>query len=228
MQDLAAELNLPATAFVRPLEEQFELRWFTATQELALCGHGTLASAHVLWSEGHLPTTETARFDTRAGPLAAELRDGSIELDFPAEPPEPAEPPDHLLEAFGVTPRSVARNRLDYLLELESEEAVRRVQPDLALLRVVSTRGVIVTARATTAGFDIVSRFFAPSVGIDEDSVTGSAHCCLGPYWQDRLGRADLVAYQASARGGVVRVGVRGDRVRLRGQAVTILRATLA
>jgi PhzF family phenazine biosynthesis protein len=222
MQALAGEMNLPATAFVRPAGDSFALRWFVPAAELAFCGHGTLAAAHALWESGALAPALTARFHTRAGPLAATRRDGLIELDLPAEPAQPAEPPPALIQALGVTPRFVGRNRFDYLVEVDAEATVRGLTPDLTLLRTVDTRGVIVTARADMPGFDIVSRFFAPSVGIDEDSVTGSAHCCLGPFWAPRLGVDEVRAFQASQRGGELRVRPEGDRVVLGGRAITI------
>lgn len=150
-----------------------------------------------------------------------------VELDFPAEPPEATVPPPGLLSALAVDPRYVGRNRFDYLVEVDSETTVRALAPDLRALQELEARGVIVTSRGATAGFDFVSRFFAPAVGIDEDPVTGSAHCCLAPYWRSRLDRAELTGFQASTRGGVVRTCVEDDRVRLGGQAVTVLRATL-
>ena len=237
MQSVAGEMNLAETAFlVRRSPGVYGLRWFTPLVEVDLCGHATLAGAHVLWEEGIEAGDAGLRFETRSGVLRA-VRDADwIELDFPAEPAEPAEPPRGLIEALGVTPRYVGRNRFDYLVEVDSEAAVRAVAPDLPALRRIGGRGVIVTSRAAgvpAAGrpaaerFDFVSRFFAPAVGIDEDPVTGSAHCCLGPYWQRRLGRETLTGYQASARGGVVRVRVAGDRVHLGGQAVTVFRAFL-
>jgi PhzF family phenazine biosynthesis protein len=225
MQSLARETNLPATVFARPDGDAFSLRWFSPATELAFCGHGTLAAAHALWESGNLDRSRAATFQTPAGRLGATWRDGWVELDLPAERAHPVAPPADLLHAVGVSPRACARNRFDYLLELESEAAVRAVTPNLALLRAVATRGVIVTAPSATPGYDFVSRFFAPSAGIDEDSVTGSAHCCLGPYWAGRLGRDDLTGYQASARGGIVRVHVRGERVALVGQAVMVARA---
>jgi len=210
----------PAPAAANPIG----LRWFTPKVEVALCGHATLASAHVLWESGRLGDGEPARFSTRSGLLAARRRDdGWIELDFPARDPVPAEPPEGLIEALGVQPAGVHRSgEGDYLVELFDAEAVRAVEPDFALLGSIEARGVIVTARADEAGHDVVSRFFAPAVGVPEDPVTGSAHCALGPYWARRLGRERLRAYQASARGGLVEVTVRGDRVGLAGRAVTI------
>lgn len=227
MQDVAREMNLSETAFLNPNHDGWSLRWFTPTTEVDLCGHATLASAHVLWQEGHLPATETARFHTRSGLLTAR-RDGEwIELDFPATPVTRAEAPLELPRALGVPYTYVGRSRFDLLVELESEAAVRELRPNIAALRAVPARGVIVTARADSPGIDFVSRFFGPRVGVDEDPVTGSAHCALAPFWRERLGKDELLGYQASARGGFVRVRVADDRVRLAGKAVTVLRATL-
>ncbi len=229
MQLVAREMNLSETAFlVRRGGDGFDLRWFTPAAEVELCGHATLASAHVLWEDGHLAEGEPARFHTASGLLTAERRGDWIEMDFPAEPAAEAAPPPDLLRALGARATHVGRNRFDYLVEVASEAEVRGLRPDMTLLRTVPVRGVIVTSRASTPGHDFVSRFFAPQVGVDEDPVTGSAHCCLGPYWQARIGKADLVGYQASARGGVVRVRVAGERVGLSGQAVTVLRGELA
>jgi PhzF family phenazine biosynthesis protein len=225
MQSLAGETNQPATVFAHPDGDAFSLRWFSPSTELAFCGHGTLAAAHALWESGSLDRSRAVAFQTPAGGLGATWRDGWVELDLPAERAHPVAPPEDLLRAVGVSPRACARNRFDYLLELESEDAVRAVRPHLTLLRAVATRGVIVTGPSAAPGYDFVSRFFAPSAGIGEDSVTGSAHCCLGPYWAERLGRDSLTGYQASSRGGVVRVHVRGERVALLGQAVTVARA---
>ena len=228
MQNVAREMSVSETAFLcRRPSGNFSLRWFTPVVEVDLCGHATLASAHVLWEEGHLDRTSSARFETRSGLLTAASRGAWIELDCPAEVDEPVAPPRGLVEALGVRPCYIGRNRFDYLIEVDSEATVRRLTPDVALLRRISPRGIIVTSRATSDEFDFVSRFFAPAAGIDEDPVTGSAHCCLGPFWQRRLQRDEFTAYQASARGGVVRVRVVSDRVRLLGQAVTVFRAEL-
>ncbi len=246
LQDVAREMNLAETAFLYPAAPvppggakpgfeagDWHLRWFTPAVEVELCGHATLASAHVLWQTGRLAAGETARFHTLSGLLTADQKaDGWIELDFPARPVDAVAPPDGLLEAFGLQgsnagPVFVGKSRYDYLLELPAEDAVRAAAPDFAALRKLPVRGVIVTARADAPPFDIVSRFFAPGAGVDEDPVTGSAHCTLGPYWAAKLGKNDLLAYQASARGGVLRVRVEGERVRLGGQAVTVLEGKL-
>jgi len=227
MRDVAREMNLSETAFLLPEEDGFRLRWFTPAVEVDLCGHATLASAHVLWEDAHLPPRVQARFHTRSGLLLADRRGDWIEMDFPAKPALPSPPPPGLFAALGATARMVARNQFDYLLEMESEEIVRALTPNFSALRGIEARGIVVTARASTAGFDFVSRFFAPAVGVDEDPVTGSAHCALGPYWGERLGKSEMTAYQASARGGTVRVRLAGERVILAGQAVTVMTGEL-
>lgn len=227
MQAVAREMNLSETAFLLREKQGFQLRWFTPAVEVDLCGHATLASAHTLWADGHLDGAEVARFHTRSGLLTAEQDGEWITMDFPAKPEEQSLAPADLAGALGAEPVYVGRSHFDLLVELGSEAAVRDLQPDLGRLRAIPARGVIVTSRADSAGYDFVSRFFAPRVGVDEDPVTGSAHCCLGPFWQKRMGRDSFTAYQASARGGTVRVEVRGDRVRLGGQAVTVMKATL-
>jgi PhzF family phenazine biosynthesis protein len=223
MQNVAAEMNLSETAFLLPHGDDWSLRWFTPAVEVALCGHATLASAHALWEERG---QESARFHTKSGVLTAE-RDGDwIELDFPSTPAGPAQAPEGLLESLGVRePVFVGRNEFDYLVEVSSEDAVRAMRPDAILLRAIPVRGVMVTSRGTE--YDFVSRWFGPAVGVEEDPVTGSAHCALTPYWAAKLGREAMTAYQASARGGVVRVRLDGDRVKLGGQAVTVLRGEL-
>lgn len=227
MQNVAREMNLSETAFLYPHRDGFNLRWFTPSVEVALCGHATLASAHVLWEEGHLASEQQARFYTRSGLLTADRKDDWIELDFPAVRVEAANPPPGLIEALGVEARCVAKNKFDYLVEVESEETVRNARPDHTRLRQVQTRGVMLTSRSGSPQFDFVSRFFAPGSGIDEDPVTGSAHCALGPYWEKRLQKPEFVDYQASPRGGVVLVRIEGERVKLGGQAVTVLRGEL-
>jgi PhzF family phenazine biosynthesis protein len=224
MQDVAREMNLSETAFLVPREDGFDLRWLTPSVEVDLCGHATLASAHVLWEDGHLPQGAQARFHTRSGLLLADRRGDRIEMDFPATPAAPADAPAGLFEALGGKPLAAGRTRFDFLVEYGSEAEIRSLAPDFTALRKVEARGIIVTAPAESAGFDFVSRFFAPGSGVDEDPVTGSAHCCLGPYWAARMGKQEFRAYQASARGGVVRVTLSGDRVLLGGQAVTVLR----
>lgn len=227
MQAVAAELNLPATAFVRAAGGAFAVRWFSPAAELAFCGHGTLASAHALWETGRLAPAAPARFETRSGTLAAERRDGWITLDLPAEPARAAPAPAAALEALGVKARWTGRNRLDLVVEVDDETAVRAVAPDFRALAAIDVRGTIVTARASTPGADFVSRFFAPRVGIPEDAVTGSAHCCLAPLWAERLGRSRLTGLQVGSRGGVVRTEVLDARVALSGQTVTVLRGEL-
>ncbi len=229
MQNVAREMNLSETAFLVREGDAFRLRWFTPAVEVALCGHATVASAHVLFETGTLKASETARFDTKSGRLTARRRDGWIELDFPAKPETVADLPAELLHALGVAgkPAYFGVSQFDCLLELASEAEVRDLKPDMGKLAALPYRGVIVTARAATAGYDFVSRFFGPKVGVPEDPVTGSAHCVLGPYWKKRMGKDDFVAYQASARGGTVKVGVRGERVLLGGQAVTVWKGEL-
>ena len=229
MQAVAREMNLSETAFLVLGGDSFGLRWFTPAVEVALCGHATLATAHVLWEEGILAPGETARFATKSGELRAARRGDLIELDFPSKPEEPAEPPaESPARRSESSPSYLGRNGSTTSSLLDSEAAVRAVAPDFGLLRTVSVRGVIVTAPASTPGYDFVSRFFAPAVGVDEDPVTGSAHCCLGPFWAARLGKAELSAYQASARGGAMQVRVAGSRVFLGGRAVTVLRGELS
>jgi PhzF family phenazine biosynthesis protein len=228
MQAVAAEMNLSETAFLGPRDAGFELRWFTPSVEVDLCGHATLASAHILWETGRLQPQAKAEFYTKSGTLGGARKDEWIELDFPAEPPEQSDSSALVLDALGIArARYFGANRFDYLCELDSEEVVRGLRPDFLRLGELGCRGVIVTAPSSSAEFDFVSRFFAPACGINEDPVTGSAHCCLGPYWSPRLGKKDMIAFQASARGGIVKVGVRDDRVLLGGQAVTVLRAEL-
>jgi len=231
MQAVAAEMNLSETAFVVRQQEGFGLRWFTPTQEVGLCGHATLATAHILWEEGHLSRAEAARFHTRSGVLTA-TRDGDwIAMDFPTREVAAASSNPAVNRALGAEPvgtHVAARPTGNtYLLELASDEAVRALTPDFAALAATDARAAIVTARTEEGAFDFVSRFFAPAIGIDEDPVTGSAHCYLAPYWAAKLGKDDLVGLQVSARGGVVGCRWQGERVILRGQAVTVLRGEL-
>ncbi|MCX5847489.1 MAG: PhzF family phenazine biosynthesis protein [Deltaproteobacteria bacterium] len=228
MQSVAREMNLSETAFLEKREDGFNLRWFTPAVEVELCGHATLASAHALWEIGYLNPKEQARFFTKSGLLTAALTDDWIEMNFPVEPETSASAPPDLSRALGVGFTYVGKNRFDYLVEIDSEESIRRINPDFSLLATIPMRGVIVTSPSRSTEYDFVSRFFAPQVGVNEDPVTGSAHCCLGPYWGARLGKHETVGYQASSRGGIVRVRMDKDRVYLGGQAVTVLRGELS
>ncbi len=227
MQQLANEMNLSETAFLVAQADGYHLRWFTPAVEVELCGHATLASAHILWEQGFLPLDEQARFYTKSGLLSAVRLDSWIQLDFPAEPEKQTDFPETLFKALGVAAQYVGKNRFDFLLEFESSEVIRKMTPNFSLLSSISGRGFIVTSRSDSNEYDFISRFFAPAFGINEDPVTGSAHCCLGPYWAKKLGKQELVAYQASSRGGVVHVRVDDDRVYLGGQAVTVMQGTL-
>ncbi len=228
MQAFASEMNLSETAYLWREVDEYRLRWFTPAVEVDLCGHATLASAHTLWEAGYLLPGETARFQTRSGLLTASQVDVWIELDFPTTPSKPTEAPPALLDALGVKPVYVGKSRFDYLIEVASAEEVRELVPDFVALRELDVRGIMVTSRSDEEGIDFVSRFFAPGSGIDEDPVTGSAHCCLAPHWAAKLNQTDFVAYQASGRGGTLRIQLSGDRVRLAGQAVTIFRGALS
>ncbi len=227
MQQVAMEMNLSETAFLHPENDGFRLRWFTPAAEVALCGHATLASAHVLWQDGHLPTEAQARFHTKSGLLTADRIGDAIELNFPAKFETTVEPPPGLAEALGVSPVYVGKNDFDYLVEVETEDMVRSAAPNFSELVKLPVRGTILTSRSASGEFDFVSRFFAPAVGVNEDPVTGSAHCALTPYWAKKLGKTEMTGYQASKRGGVVRVRLDGDRVRLGGQVVTVMRGEL-
>jgi PhzF family phenazine biosynthesis protein len=212
MQAVAREVNASETAFVVPKGADFYLRWFTPAVEVELCGHATLASAHVLWESGKLDVSIPARFHTKSGLLACMRQDEWILMDFPSKPPVEAPAPPELEQAVGAPIVWSGKSDRDWLLELESEEAVRGLRPDLVLLRTLPVRGLIVTARARKE-HDFVSRFFAPRVGVAEDPVTGSAHCVLAPYWAPKLGKTELVGWQASRRGGEVRARISGQRV---------------
>lgn len=227
MQAVAAEMNLSETAFLLEEGDGYRLRWFTPKIEVDLCGHATLASAHVLWTEGRVPPDRTISFHTNSGLLKAVHRSDLIELDFPSDSPSPVSPPTDLLPALGVSAEYIGKGKFDFLVEVGSEEIVRSISPDFARLAEIEVRGVVVTARSSSPKYDFVSRFFAPWAGVNEDPVTGSAHCCLGAYWQTRLGKSEFMAYQASARGGIVHVRVSGDRAYLGGRAVTVLRGQL-
>jgi PhzF family phenazine biosynthesis protein len=222
MQRVANEMNLSETAFVSPREDgDFNLRWFTPQVEVDLCGHATLAAAHILWASKYFATAESLRFHTRSGVLIATKEDARIRLDFPALAPERAPLPAGLETALGAKVLWCGRSRFDVLCEVEDAEVVRQLQPDMAGLKQVEARGIIVTARGGSDDVDFVSRFFAPAVGINEDPVTGSAHCVLTPFWSNRLSKIEMAARQLSARGGELNVRLSGERVHLMGQAVT-------
>jgi PhzF family phenazine biosynthesis protein len=232
MQDVAREMNLSETAFVSPRDDGFGLRWFTPAVEVELCGHATLASAHVLYEDGVVKRDETIAFHTLSGVLTARPDDEWIELDFPARPVREAEVPDALIDAAGAVPQvttagEVGGGLIGYMLEYATEDEVRRLRPDIVKLAAIPDGYLCVSAPASMPGYDFVSRFFAPLAGIDEDPVTGSAHCMLGPWWGDKLGKGELLGFQASARGGTVRVRPRGERCLLGGRSVTVLRGEL-
>lgn len=225
MRHVASEMNLSETAFLHPEDGGYRLRWLTPAVEVDLCGHATLASAHVLWEDGHIARDAEARFHTRSGLLTCCRKGDWIEMNFPAKIAEPADAPAQLAEALGTELLFVGRNAFDYLVLVADEQTLRAINPNHHLLRRLPVRGVIVTARGKD--YDFVSRFFAPGSGVDEDPVTGSAHSALAPFWSHRLSRTEMVGYQASARGGVVKVRMMGDRVALSGQAVTVMRGDL-
>ncbi|MEX2299876.1 MAG: PhzF family phenazine biosynthesis protein [Bryobacterales bacterium] len=227
MQNVAAEMNLAETAFLVRNGGGYDLRWFTPTVEVDLCGHATLASAHILWEAGHLPAGEEARFETRSGLLVARQAGDWIEMDFPADPPAETAAPAGLAGMLGCDLAWVGKGRFDLFVETDCEQTVRGLKPDFRALAELPYRGVVVTAASSGGGYDFVSRFFGPAAGIDEDPVTGSAHCALAPFWQRRLGRDRLIGFQASSRGGEVRVQPNGERVLLSGKAVTVLRGEL-
>jgi len=229
MQSVAAEMNVAETAFPLPEGDGFRLRWFTPKVEVKLCGHATLATAHILWEQGVLAPDREARFQTLSGLLTARRRDGLVELDFPARPPLPQPPDwaDAVIGALGIKPVYVGMSAEDIIFEAADEGAVRGVEPDFATLRSLPARGVIVTSRSADRRFDFVSRFFAPAVGVDEDPVTGSSHTVLVPYWAGRLGKTEFTAFQASARGGILHLRLAGDRVKIAGKAVTVIRGEI-
>lgn len=228
---VAAELNLSETAFALRQGRRWRLRWFTPSTEVSLCGHATLATAHALWSEGHAPDHEPLCFDTLSGELLARREGDRVVLDFPARPPEPCAAVPGLAQALGAkiagSHSLPTGGHLEHLVELGDAATLRQLRPDLAAMQALGVPALTVTAPGDDPRYDFVSRFFAPGVGIDEDPVTGSAHCVLAPFWARRLGKTRLVGYQASARGGVVGCEWAGERVLLRGQAVTVLRGTL-
>ncbi len=244
MQAIAAEMNLSETAFLYPLQgssaDGYSLRWFTPATEVDLCGHATLASAHTLWHEGHLPAEKPAKFKTKSGWLtakkiakkSAKKQDSWIAMDFPAQPVEITQyVMPQLIKSLccGGDIRVVAKNDHNYLVEVHSEKVLQTLQPDFVEMSKLPVQGVIVTAKADSEAYDFVSRYFAPAVGIDEDPVTGSAHTSLAPYWQDNLGKSEMTARQISARGGTVRVTCEvNGRITISGQAITVLQGTLS
>ncbi len=227
MQSVAMEMNQAETAFLLPMAGGFALRWYTPTTEVDLCGHATLASAHILWETNMMEPDEVVNFSTRSGVLRAKRQGDGIALDFPAEPAHDVPMPPSLAAALGAEPLFVGANRMDLLVQLRSDAEVRALRPDLAALAALPYRGVIVTAASGDPAYNFVSRFFAPASGVPEDPATGSAHCCLGPYWSKKLERNDMLAYQASRRGGTIRVVVQDDRVILVGAARTVLEGRL-
>jgi PhzF family phenazine biosynthesis protein len=231
LQAVAAEMNLSETAFLQKRSNDdantYDLRWFTPVAEVDLCGHATLASAHTLWENHDFDSQTALRFHTKSGWLTATRQSQSIQLDFPADFVQPTIAPQGLAESLNAELRSVSEGKFDYLIELDSADTVCALEPDFQGLRALKKRGFIVTATSDSAEFDVVSRYFAPAVGIDEDPVTGSAHCTLGPFWSERLGKNELMAYQASKRGGKLKVSVENERVYLTGQAVTIFKGAL-
>lgn len=229
MQSIADEINLAETAFVMKEKDNpgFSLRWMTPVMEVDLCGHATLATSHVLWQQGICSESEPILYHTRSGELTAVKRNEKIELNFPAIPQKQIKYPPELIAAIGgVLPKYVGMTKWNYIIELENEDAVRNLKPDYNVMLGLPGWGTIITAKADEGnpdGFDFISRFFAPEKGIQEDPVTGSAHCALAPYWAGRLGKTDFKAYQASPRGGVLGVRVEGDRIYLTGNAVSVI-----
>lgn len=227
MKLVAREMNLSETAFLHHIADGWSLRWFTPAVEVKLCGHATLASAFTLWETGALKANEVARFSTQSGWLTCRRDDDWIEMNFPAVGCTPCTPPTGLSFTLGCEFTACCSNGMDYLVEIEGEKTLRSLHPNLSVLAKIPVRGMVVTCRGESPEFDFMSRFFAPAAGVNEDPVTGSAHCALGPYWQAKLGKSDFTAFQASERGGIVKLGVRGDRVLLRGQAVMMSRVNL-
>ncbi len=227
MQQVAMENNLSETAFLFPEKDGYNLRWFTPSVEVDLCGHATLATAHILYEQNILDQNQTANFYTKSGKLTANKQANKIELNFPSTMPTEQSVPDKLLEAFDVTATFVGKSRFDYFIEIASAETLRKLKPNFSILKELQVRGVIVTAQSDISKYDIISRFFAPGAGIDEDPVTGSAHCTLSPYWSTKLGKPKLKAYQASARGGELTIIHQDDRVLLLGEAITVMKIEL-
>jgi PhzF family phenazine biosynthesis protein len=228
MQAVAAEMNLSETAFLVKRDDAWHIRYFTPEVEIPLCGHTTVASAHVLWSEGIVADSQPVHFSAKGGEFIGTREDGRITIDFPAHTCDEAQPPVGLSDAIGATPASAHRIREGgWLIEFESEQTVATLSPDLLRLRSIKPGGLIATAQSSTRARDFVSRFFAPDIGIDEDPVTGVAHLALGPYWAKRLGKTEMTAVQLSRRTGTLRVRVADDRVYIMADAATVFRAEL-
>ena len=224
---VAREMNQSETAFLAKNTTGFDLRWFTPLTEVELCGHATLASAHILWTTGAAERNQPIAFNTKSGTLSARQSGDLIELDFPLLSEDPIPEPPGLSAALGITPNYIGKSVHDLIVQVPSDALVRSAQPNQSLLTQISTRGVILTAQSSDPKFDFISRFFAPAAGINEDPVTGSAHCCLATFWRKRLGKDSFRAYQASPRGGIVHVRIAADRAILGGQAVTVARGEL-
>ncbi|MBO0998740.1 PhzF family phenazine biosynthesis protein [Bacillus sp. SD075] len=227
MQRVAKEINIPVTAFINRHKDEWQLRWFTPSIEIPICGHGTLASSFFLWEKGYVPRDETIVYQTKSGLFTAKFVDGMVQLEFPSLIEQEIAAPELLIKALGVVPAYVGQNKWDYLVEVQSEEIVRNLKPDIDSIAQMPIRGIIVTSQSDSSEYDFVSRFFSPAQGLDEDYVTVSAHCCLGPYWKSKLDKSITIAYQASKRGGLLKVEVTGDTVKLSGHAVTIFEGNL-
>lgn len=223
MQNIAGEMNLSETSFLYLLNENsYNLRWFTPNSEVDLCGHATLAAAHILWEKNLVNKTEEIKFQTKSGELTCKNNDGLIQMDFPKEEAQELSPPAELLSGLGVEGLYTGKNRMDHIIEVDSEETLKNITPDNNLLKKLDMRGVIVTSKSENPEYDFISRFFAPSVGIEEDPVTGSAHCCLAPYWAKKLNKTTFKALQVSKRQGVLYLELATDRVKISGNAVTV------
>ncbi|CEG34905.1 MULTISPECIES: PhzF family phenazine biosynthesis protein [Bacillaceae] len=227
MQRIAKEINMPVTAFIQPHNGEWKLRWFTPSIEIPICGHGTLASSFFLWDKGYVPRDQPIAYQTKSGLLTAKFVDGMVQLEFPSLREKETTAPDLLIKALGVVPAYVGQNKWDLLVEVQSEEIVRNLKLDIDSIAQLPVRGVIVTSQSDSSEYDFVSRFFSPAQGLDEDQVTGSAHCCLGPYWKRKLDKSNFIAHQASERGGQLKVEVTEDTVKLSGHAVTIFEGNL-
>lgn len=229
MKKVTKEFNQPVTAFMYPKQDgSYYLRWFSQTKELKHCGHGTIGCAHILWEQGILKADETVKFHTYSGLFRANHNEGEIQLNFPSYQSKQVEAPQELSDALNIPLTLVEKNQLGYLVELDDEAMVRSIRPDFELLNSLAVTGIIVTSKSNSSSFDFISRYFAPSIGINEDQVTGSAHCALGPYWSKRLEKNPVVGYQASQRGGAIKVKVDGERVQLISHAVTIFKGNLS